>query len=549
MLISLSSSSSSPSLPLLLLILLLAISGFASASITYTAEAEADRVDMTLLPGADNLLSIPFATFSGYLDIDGVEPNSKRIHYWFVESAGDTSIDPVTFWTNGGPGCSGMLGMMTEQGPFKLSSTGTLSLNPYGWNTLSNMLFVESPCGVGFSYSTLGGLDYNSSDSQSAKDNYNVIQKFFFRYPHLSNNDFYITSESWGGHYIPYLAREILKENLIMNDDSTAWMIDVRLKGFAVGNPYTDIYSGSPAMLDTLNAHSLIPKPLWDAFKHACPLVMLESTDHASHACDEAFEKAFEAAEYRTNLYALDWPTCDTGRPFKKQRERLLRTIMGPRKAALRESRLSRRLHVAEVVEGALRGSVSGLDLGVGGMGIGRNLATLDDYGAEYEPCEDGWLVDWMNKTETKAALHVKTDREWAECASENDKYPFHYNQSDYLTSTAPFYKDLIELMPDMKILVYSGTDDSVCATYGTQRWIWNLGYEVDDDVNWAPYVIRNQTAGHITAWKNTNLVFATVLNAGHEVPTYKNVEGFSLWKAFLKGNLKNLTLSNSEDN
>ena len=37
------------------------------------------------------------------------------MHYWFVESMEDPANAPVAFWTNGGPGCSGLLGFMTEQ--------------------------------------------------------------------------------------------------------------------------------------------------------------------------------------------------------------------------------------------------------------------------------------------------------------------------------------------------------------------------------------------------------------------------------------------------
>lgn len=40
---------------------------------------------------------------------------SKEMHYWFVESMEDPANAPVAFWTNGGPGCSGLLGFMTEQ--------------------------------------------------------------------------------------------------------------------------------------------------------------------------------------------------------------------------------------------------------------------------------------------------------------------------------------------------------------------------------------------------------------------------------------------------
>ena len=70
-----------------------------------------------------------------------------------MESANDPSTDPVAFWTNGGPGCSGLLGFMTEQGPFRPLADGTLKLNQFAWNQKASMVFIEAPCGVGFSYS------------------------------------------------------------------------------------------------------------------------------------------------------------------------------------------------------------------------------------------------------------------------------------------------------------------------------------------------------------------------------------------------------------
>jgi hypothetical protein len=74
----------------------------------YTEQALADQV--TNLPGAEKL-ELGFNQFSGYLTVDG----SKEMHYWFVESMEDPANAPVAFWTNGGPGCSGLLGFMTEQ--------------------------------------------------------------------------------------------------------------------------------------------------------------------------------------------------------------------------------------------------------------------------------------------------------------------------------------------------------------------------------------------------------------------------------------------------
>ena len=85
-----------------------ALCGGLALANAYTNDALADQI--TNLPGAEKL-DLNFNQFSGYLTVDG----SKEMHYWFVESMEDPANAPVAFWTNGGPGCSGLLGFMTEQ--------------------------------------------------------------------------------------------------------------------------------------------------------------------------------------------------------------------------------------------------------------------------------------------------------------------------------------------------------------------------------------------------------------------------------------------------
>ena len=52
---------------------------------------------------------------------------------------------------------------------------------------------MESPVGVGHSYSTNPSADFGMTDEQTAADNYNVLIAFFKAYPEYSNNEFYIT--------------------------------------------------------------------------------------------------------------------------------------------------------------------------------------------------------------------------------------------------------------------------------------------------------------------------------------------------------------------
>lgn len=74
-----------------------------------------------------------------------------NIHYFFFPSQGSPT-DPVLLWLNGGPGCSSLLGATGENGPFVfLDNSTTLVLNEFAWNMHANLLYLESPPGVGFS--------------------------------------------------------------------------------------------------------------------------------------------------------------------------------------------------------------------------------------------------------------------------------------------------------------------------------------------------------------------------------------------------------------
>ena len=41
-----------------------------------------------------------------------------------------------------------VLGMFTENGPYVLDQGLNVSLNPYSWNKVANMLYIEQPAGM-----------------------------------------------------------------------------------------------------------------------------------------------------------------------------------------------------------------------------------------------------------------------------------------------------------------------------------------------------------------------------------------------------------------
>ena len=93
---------------------------------------------------------ISFGLYSGYV---GIPNTSKQLHYVAAMSQSNPAKDPVIVWFNGGPGCSSMLGLLQEHGPYSLPDDGnTFFKNDYSWNKQANMIYIEAPAGVGYSF-------------------------------------------------------------------------------------------------------------------------------------------------------------------------------------------------------------------------------------------------------------------------------------------------------------------------------------------------------------------------------------------------------------
>ncbi|KAL3627964.1 hypothetical protein CASFOL_028066 [Castilleja foliolosa] len=145
--------------------------------------------------------------------------------------------------------------------PVSLSAFGVVFLSIYsneieahnGKPGVSNILFVDQPVGTGFSYSS-DRRNIRHNEKGVSDDLYDFIQAFYKEYRELAENDFYITGESYAGHYIPAFAACVHQGN--KDKDG----IHINLKGFAISRR-------AMTMMHLLMNMRLLRQPKWGHLK------------------------------------------------------------------------------------------------------------------------------------------------------------------------------------------------------------------------------------------------------------------------------------------
>ena len=75
---------------------------------------------------------------------------------------------------------------------------------------VANVIFLESPAGVGFSYSNASSDYDHTGDNSTAIDAYTFIVNWHERFPQYKTRDLHLAGEIDAGHYVPQLAYAIM---------------------------------------------------------------------------------------------------------------------------------------------------------------------------------------------------------------------------------------------------------------------------------------------------------------------------------------------------
>lgn len=387
------------------------------------------------------------------------------------------------WWSNGGPGCSGLMALLTEHGPFRPDGSGGLTSFPYAWNRLVNALYIEAPAGVGFSYS-LNASDYTTGDARTANDNVMALLQFYERFPQLQSNPLFLSSESYGGHYLPQLGALLV---------SPQWASKFpQFTGALLGNPLTDLVEGwIYGMGQTVCGHALASRPTCDAFHSAC----IAPANFSVVPCAVSFVGVIlESGAFVDPLldtYGLDYPVCPTSGRARRQfgeasqmMRMMLQAPLDEPELAGRSSPLSEEHQLAVDLVRAVRAAFAeypeGNDIlkrrqsartGTNRKHARRSNSPQQPIPPVYSPCMTDEETVYLNRADVRAALHVSPHAAstWIQCASPIGPQ-LHYSLWDFIQPQEAHYAPLIA-QGNLSLTIFSGDDDAMCATLGTEHW------------------------------------------------------------------------------
>ncbi|PNS13881.1 Carboxypeptidase Y [Sphaceloma murrayae] len=185
-------------------------------------------------------------SFSGYADVS----KEHHVFFWFFEARKVAPAKaPLTVWISGGPGTSSMVGLFNENGPCRIDSDLNVVNNPWSMSEVSNVLYIDQPGDVGFSYSnpvpgyintqttifsqlpsnscpdyaekfgTCGTYGYANpvgvlnSTAAAAPVFYRALQGFLGAFPTYARRNINFATSGYGGHFLPLYSQYFERRN------------------------------------------------------------------------------------------------------------------------------------------------------------------------------------------------------------------------------------------------------------------------------------------------------------------------------------------------
>ncbi|XP_054788125.1 serine carboxypeptidase-like 9 [Prosopis cineraria] len=436
------------------------------------------------LPGFDG--ELPFNFQTGYISV-----NNSEYFYYFIESQGDPATDPLFFWFTGGPGCSSLSGIVYEIGPIQFDihnyngGLPRLLYYPYTWTKTASFVYVDSPVGSGFSYST--SSNWSTSDTKSTEEASELVRKWLIEHPQYLNLRLFIGGDSYSGLIVPGITKKLIEDN----DANVEPHLNVT--GYLVGSPTTDQHINVNSRVILAHRLALVSDQLYQELKISCKQNFVD-VDPSNTACLTALSK------YEKNIEEI-WTNCplEPNCAFASPRPELPLSV---RRSLADQSSDERQFLLSPPK-------------------VPSDLwCRAFNYALAY---------NWANDPGVQEALHVRKGKVkfWSRC-----------NRTISYTKDVQSVIDVHMWLSQrpLEVLLEVGDHDLVVPIVATQTWLKILNLTVS--YNWRPWYVDGQVAGYTKKFDEEaygyRLTYATVKGGGHTAPEYYRRECYEMFQRWL---------------
>ncbi|KAL9238533.1 hypothetical protein vseg_012939 [Gypsophila vaccaria] len=440
------------------------------------------------LPGFQGKL--PFSLETGYVSV-----GDSEMFYYFVESEDNPRVDPVLLWLTGGPGCSSWNGLVYEIGPLEFDLDHSLTEGgfprlrsyEYSWTKTASIIFLDSPVGTGFSYSTTPE-GWPSSDTKAADEAYQFLLKWLEEHPQYLQVPLYLGGDAYSGIVVPLLTK------LVAEGNEAGEQQYLNLKGYLVGSPNTDEFIDQNSKIEFAHRMALISDKNFQALKKSCNENYI-NVDPNNTDCVLALGTYERCVSGIWENHILE-PKCSLG-------------------SAL-DDRWTRRSLVEDKDEFLLSSVVST-----------PHLSSLLCRNFNYSLSET-----WLNDKSVQKALHIRegTVKRWSRC---NKTISYTKDQP----SVVHVHQDLAKY--ELNVLVTTGDRDMAIPFVAVVQWINSLKQSLNLTLaeHWRPWFVDAQVGGYTRKFAKKpsySLTYATVKGGGHTAAEYYRKECSEMFKRWV---------------
>ncbi|KAG6377286.1 Alpha/Beta hydrolase protein [Boletus reticuloceps] len=441
----------------------------------------------------ENLSNVTWSlarNWAGNIPVQRAGHPNNTLFFWASESSGgsftDNSDKPWGIWLNGGPGASSLAGLLFENGPIHILSNYSVVQNQYAWSTVADYVWVDQPVGTGFS--TVGADGLVADEGQVGADFMGFLANFVKVFPNLATRPLHLTGESYAGTYIPYIAKAYFE----MDNPP------IHLERIAIGN--ADIGSiETSEELPVISVLETYPQII------GYDTLVFEYFQEQSALCGYNLTLQYPQPEhFPTVNSSLPSGSSEFSRKYNVNltKKQLMLEVQDRHTAKLREGGGALLAHgerhrARDTWKRDLASRANGT---IDPWYRCDIYSEMIDYAVNFTfPWSLGHMFDaynvpdalspeapidasvFLNDARTRAAIHAPTSKDWVMFTSPVFTPTNGSTNSFGDPSVQPmaFLTDLATnaTVQDMKIILYSGNDDSLIPHFGTQIVIQNTTF------------------------------------------------------------------------